>query len=53
MSIHLHKQSFFNPKFYQEARKLRQNGKYDKTPNNANNTILLASLPLFLFGIHK
>ena len=38
MSIHLHEQICFNPKFYPEAPKLRQNENCDKTENNANIT---------------
>ena len=53
VSIHLHKQNIFNPKFYLEACILQQNKYCHKTANNENNTILLASQPSFFFGIQK
>ena len=45
---------FFNPKFYPEARKLRQNFKCIKTvQNRIPPFFLVASLPSFLIGIKK
>ena len=39
MSIHLHKQFFFNPRFSPAVHKLRQNENCDITANNSKNTI--------------
>ena len=40
MSIHLHEQIFFNPKFYLEVQQLRQIENCNKTVNIANNLFL-------------